>query len=49
MLIKPNAITREIVFPKKYAEGMIERGPHPLTQKYPAYLERLNYIHEHCP
>ena len=49
MLIQSNSSTRQIDFPKKYIEAMIKKGPHPLTSKYPEFLERLNYIYDHCP
>ena len=49
MLIKSDANIRQIDFPKKYIEAMTKKGPHPLTRKYPKFLERLNYIYDHCP
>ena len=48
-LIQSDANTRDIVFPMKYIEAMTKKGPHPLTSKYPTFLERLNYIYDHCP
>ena len=49
MLIISDVNTRQIIFPKKYIETMTKKGPHPLTQKYPKFDERLRYIDEHCP
>ena len=49
VLITSNDSTRQILFPKKYREAMTKKGPHPLTRKYPPFLERLHLIHEHCP
>ena len=48
MLIRSNTNARQIVFPKKYIEVMTKKGPHPLTRKHPAFMERLNYIDKHC-
>ena len=49
VLITSNDSTRQILFPKKYREAMTKKGPHPLTRKYPPFLERLHLIHKHCP
>ena len=49
MLIQSDKGKKQISFPKTYIEAMTEKGPHPLTKKYPKFLERLDYIYEHCP
>ena len=49
MLIQSDKGKSQISFPNIYIEAMTEKGPHPLTQKYPKFLERLDYIYEHCP
>ena len=49
MLIQSDKRKKQISLPKTYIEAMTEKGPHPLTQKYPKFLERLDYIYEHCP
>ena len=48
ILIRSDKNTEQIFFPKKYIEAMIEKGSHPLTRKYPKFLERLQYIDQHC-
>ena len=49
MLIQSDKGKSQISLPKTYIEAMTDKGPHPLTQKYPKFLERLDYIYEHCP
>ena len=48
-LIQSDKHKRQILFPKKYGEAMTKKGPHPLTQKYPEFLERIHNIDKHCP
>ena len=48
ILIQSDKYKKRIFFPKSYIEGMIKKGSHPLTRKYPKFLERLHYIDQHC-
>ena len=48
-LIQSDKHKRQILFSKKYGEAMTEKGPHPLTRKYPEFLERIHNIDQHCP
>ena len=49
ILIQSRYYMRQIVFLKKYGEAMTKKGPHPLTRKYPEFLERLHNIDKNCP
>ena len=44
ILIQSDKYKKRIFFPKSYIEGMIKKGSHPLTRKYPKFLERLHYM-----
>ncbi|KAI6661797.1 Chondroitin 4-sulfotransferase [Oopsacas minuta] len=39
---------KKIILPNQYVITMEKKGPHPLTQVYPKFLDRINSVNDNC-
>ncbi|KAI6660818.1 Carbohydrate sulfotransferase 8 [Oopsacas minuta] len=48
ILIETEYTNRQIHFTQQYVDAMIKKGVHPLTQIYPKFLERIEFVNKTC-